>query len=279
MIKAMVVDNIKYAMGWVLATFLPQKAEAVRNGFTIPDDWDSPQSSRFTDRLIRFYIGAQAKAAEQSSPGQLEKIHQIFWSQTATYFTDMGDRTENIYIPLYKDIVQRINPFLVDHKIQTVCEFGTGDGQWLNYLSQQWGMVQRFIGVDLSANQVAINQQRYPHLEFVTSDLVSWTEANAAPSTLYHTNSGVLEYLSEASVKHLIRILKDRAKNSILFLIEPIYGDYDLDQDTTSKIIGHEHSYTHNYVYLLEATGIEVISYEERESVGCRMLIVTAYIS
>jgi Methyltransferase domain len=275
----MVLDKVKYGLGWILATLLPQKAEAVRNGFTIPQDWDSSRSSPITDRLIRFYIGAQAKATEQNSPGQLEKIHQNFWSQTATYFTDMGDRTENIYIPLYKDIVQRNTPFLVDHKIQTVCEFGTGDGQWLNYLSQQWGMVQRFIGIDLSANQVAINQQRYPHLEFVTSDLVSWTAANAAPNRLYHTNSGVLEYLSEDSVKHLLSILKDRAKNSILFLIEPIYGDYDIHRETTSKIIGYEHSYTHNYVHLLEAANIKVISHEEREAVGCRMLIVLAYIA
>jgi hypothetical protein len=278
MIKAMVIDKIKYAMGWVLATLLPQQAEAVRNRFTVPSDWDSPQSSRMTDRFLRFYIGAQAKAAEQSSPGQLEKIHQNFWSQTASYFTDMGDRTENIYIPMYQDIVASLTPRLVDYQIQTVCEFGTGDGQWLNYLSQQWGMIQRFIGIDLSANQVAINQQRYPHLEFVTSDLVSWTEANAEPSTLYHTNSGVLEYLSEDSVKHLLSRLKDRARNSILFLIEPIYGDYDIHREITSQIIGYEHSYTHNYVHLLEAAGIEVISHEEREVIGCRMLIVLAYI-
>lgn len=50
-----------------------------------------------------------------------------------------------------------------------------------------------------------------------------------------------------------------------------------MNKDTASKIIGYEHSYTHNYVHLLKMAGIEVISHEERESMGQRMLIVLAY--
>jgi SAM-dependent methyltransferase len=265
------MDRIKYLLGWVLAKLFPKKVDKVYNNFTIPENGD------IAERLIRFYLAYKMKKQERNSQNGFEAVHKNFWSKSDTYFYDTKNRTEEIHIPSYKDIVQEVIPLLADKNIQTVFEFGSGDGAWLNYLSQQWEVVKEFIGIDISQGQVDKNNRKYKHLTFIKSDLIEWAETNATPQALYHTCAGVLEYLSESSVKRLINILKNQAKGSLIFFIEPLYGDYDINKDTASKIIGYEHSYTHNYVHLLEMAGIEVINHEERESMGQRMLIVLAY--
>ncbi|MEA5479360.1 methyltransferase domain-containing protein [Pseudanabaena galeata UHCC 0370] len=272
------MDRIKYALGLVLAKLFPKKADEIRKNFTIPNYHWSNLKVPIVDRLIRFYLGYKIKKQEGKISDELESIHRNFWSNADTYFANTKNRTEEVHIPAHKDIVQRLIPLLVDKNIQSVYEFGTGDGRWLNYLSQQWTVVKKFIGIDISERQVEDNNRKYSHLTFVRSDLIEWTEKNATHNTLYHTCGGVLEYLSEESVKRLIKILRNQAKDSIIFFIEPLYGNYDINKDITSEIIGQEYSYTHNYVHLLESAGFEIISHDEKE-VGYlgRMLIVLAY--
>jgi len=271
------MNRIKYLLGWVLAKLFPKKVDEVYNNFTIPNNCDNNLNIHIVERLIRFYLASKMKKQECKISGELEAVHKSFWSKSETYFYNTKDRTEEVHIPAYKDIVQGLSSLLVDKNIQTVCEFGPGDGNWLNYLSQQWEVVKEFIGIEISQSQVERNNRKYQHLTFIKSDLIEWTETNATDHTLYHTCGGVLEYLSETSVKRLIKTLKNQAKGSIIFFIDPLYGNYDINKDTASEIIGHEHSYTHNYVHLLEIEGIEVISHEERAAMGHRMLIVLAY--
>jgi SAM-dependent methyltransferase len=253
----MVKEAIKYTAGFVCAKLLPRKADDIRSAFTIPEYWNPSLAERATHRLIRFYTGCQAQAQEISNPGRLETLHKSFWCEVEQYFSVANNRVADIYIPAYQDI-------------------GSGDGQWLNYLSQQWPFIQQFTGIDLSKSQVETNAQIYPHLTFIRADLVAWSQENITSNTLYHTNGGVLEYVCEDSVRELIKNLKDQAKNSMVLLIEPLHGDYDLNQDRRSKIIGYEYSYTHNYVHLLETAGFKVIHYEERQVMHHRMLIVLA---
>ena len=270
------MNTLKYIVGCVLAKLFPKLADEVRKNFTIPNySWDGHGNFRTTmKKFVRFYLAKDAKAQEQQNPGGLEAMHREFWNRTDRYFSVTRNRTEEVHIPAYKDIVQELLPVLVERRIQTVCEFGTGDGRWLDYLSQQWPVVRNFVGIDISENQIEGNKGRYRHLTFVQADLLEWVAANAKPHTLYHTCGGVLEYLSEDSVRRLLQILKQQANGSLVFFIEPLYGSYDLTRDTASQIIGYEHSYTHNYVHLLEATGVTIIRREERKVMGYRNLIV-----
>ncbi|WP_434685719.1 methyltransferase domain-containing protein [Pseudanabaena minima] len=272
------MDRIKYALGLVLAKLFPKKADEIRENFTIPNYLWSSRKVPVVDRLIRFYLGCKIKKQKGKISDELESIHRNFWSKADKYFADTKNRTEEVHIPAHKNIVQGLITLLEDKNIQTVCEFGTGDGSWLNYLSQQWTVVKKFIGIDISEHQVDDNNRKYSHLTFVRSDLIEWTEKNATHNTLYHTCGGVLEYLSEDSVRRLIQILRNQAKDSIVFFIEPLYGDYDINKDIASEIISFEYSYTHNYVHLLKSAGFEIISHDEKE-VGClgRMIIVLAY--
>ena len=272
------MDRVKYLAGLFFAKLSPQKVEEIRNSFTIPNYWFGHLRGHIIERLIRYYVGYTVKRQERENQGVVEAIHKNFWRQTDKYFSTGGNRTKKVYIPAYNDVVKDMQTLLVDRDIQTVCEFGAGDGTWLNYLYQQWAGVKEFIGIDISLRQIEKNKEIYKHLTFIQSDILEWATTNATPNTLYHTNGGVLEYLSEVSVKQLLKTLKDQAKSSIVFFIEPLHGSYDINKNFTTQIIGYEHSYTHNYVYLLGAEGIEIIRHEEREVLGYRMLIVLAYI-
>ncbi len=272
------MTRTRILVGLLLAKVFPKRAEGVRKNFTIPDYWGNDRNDRLIEKLIRPYIAYEARSQEQQTPGIVEGIHKDFWEHAKDYYSLSENRAHDVYIPAYKDLVNALPPMLADQGIQTVCEFGTGDGKWLEYLSQQWPNIRQFIGIDLSRPQVERNQETYKDLTFVQSDILEWAEANATPNTLYHTNGGVLEYLSEGSMKRLIQILKARAPGSMLLLIEPLHGDYDTSTETNSRILGYEQSYTHNYVHLLKAGGLEVASSEERQVMGFRMQIVLAHI-
>jgi hypothetical protein len=272
------MDGVKYLVGSVLAKLFPKKVDEIRNNFTIPNYFWDHLNAPIVDRLIRFYFAYKTKKQECKTSGELETIHRNFWSKADIYYSNTKNRTETVHIPAYKDIVQGLTPLLADKNIQTVCEFGAGDGKWLNYLSQQWTDVKEFIGIDISEHQIEENNRTYRQHTFIRSDLIEWAETNATHNTLYHTCGGVLEYLSEDSVKRLIKTLVNQAKGSMIFFIEPLYGNYDINKDLNSEIIGQEYSYTHNYVHLLKTAGIKIINHEEREAMGGRMLIVLAYI-
>lgn len=253
---------------------LPARTAALYDSFTIPQSWDE---SRVTDKLARFYLSRRAKQEENKSPGKLEEIHRNFWAKTDGYFAETDNRAEEVYVPAYADVVQDMIPLLAEKQIQTVCEFGTGDGKWLDYLAQKWTAVSQFIGIDISTHQIDANQKQYPHLIFYHSDLIQWTEKNAASHTLYHTNGGVLEYLSEESVRHLFNIIKTNAAGSLVLLNEPLYGDFDIQTDKASRVLGYEYSYSHNYVHLLQAAGAQILRCEERSVIDYCMLLVLAY--
>lgn len=268
------MTTIKYLLGWVLAVMLPAKTTLLYNSFTIPQGWDDSKS---VDKLIRFYLSCRAKQEEREVPGKLEEIHRNFWAKTDGYFEETDNRAEEVYIPTYEDIVQDMIPLLAEKQIDTVCELGTGDGKWLDYLAREWTAVTQFTGIDIAAHQIDINKRQFPHLTFYHADLVTWLEENAAGHTLYHTNGGVLEYLSEESVRHLFDIIKTKAKGSLVLFNEPLYGDFDIKTDKASKVLGYEYSYSHNYVYLLQAAGAQIFRCEERAVMDYRMLLVLAY--
>lgn len=273
------MNLIKYTAGLALARMDRQKFREIFNNFTIPDaDFSDSHFDSYRDRLIRYYIACKAQKQEYKGQSEIEALHKNFWSKVDKYFVSTKSRADDVHIPAYRDIVSDLSSILTERNIKTVCEFGVGDGKWLNYLSQQWTGIKNFIGIDISEKQIERNARLFPHFTFKNSDLMEYVKLNATQNTLYHTCGGVLEYISENSLKRFFRLLKDQAKGSMIFLIEPLYGDYDITKEISSKINGFEYSYTHNYVYWLKSEGIAIIRQEERIIGGGRMHVVVAQI-
>ena len=103
------MTTFRYFLGWIFSIMLPAKTMVLYNSFTIPQGWDD---SPFVDKLIRFYLTIRAKQEEQEAPGKLEEIHRNFWAKTDSYFADTENRTEEVFIPAYGDIVREMVPLL-----------------------------------------------------------------------------------------------------------------------------------------------------------------------
>ncbi len=161
-------------------------------------------------------------------------------------------------------------------QIHNVIEFGTGNGDWLNYLRTKWNTPQRFLGIDLATQQIEENRTRYPAFEFMSGDLTEWVKQNRTEHTVFVTHCGVLEYLSEASLQRLLNDLISLHRKSVLFWIEPIAADFDLQSERYSQTLGNEFSFSHPYPTLIRRSGFELQTLTEKSVEGFRMLCLTA---
>lgn len=273
-----VILPLKYSLGWFLSIFFPGKNEQIRNNFTIPDYvWHGQYQGHYIDKLIRFYLGERARRREKTSPELLGNYHKEYWKNQSEYYEITKNRISKVYIPAYGNLIEKFSQQFIERDIKTVCEFGAGDGQWLDYLSQQWPMIDRFVGVDLSEKQIAANHDKYPHVEFQCADLTEWIVENITSHTLYHTNGGVLEYLSKDAVLSFLHVINLKAYNSLILLMEPLYGNYDIDVQNESVVNSYEFSYSHNYVHLLESAGFAGVRHREYRTQDQRWIIVEAF--
>lgn len=270
-------SSLKRVLGRTLAIVFPSRARRIRARFTLPSVEAPEQPYHWTvvDRLIRRSIAHELTAKEQVHPGTLEQAHAAFWQSADAYYA-RNDRTRDHFIPNYGDMVVSLRDLVESMDIRQVVEFGCGDGNWLRWLRDNWGHPRNFTGIDLSTRQIARNLRQHPDLEFHCEDLVRWAREHARDHSLFHTNSGVLEYLSEQRVAELFGILRAAGEQVIVFLIEPLYGDFDLVTDERSVVLGSEHSYSHNYPRLLGEAGFEVLRQEERLGSGHRNLLLVA---
>ena len=250
------VAMIKYAAGAVLSNLFPLKRMQIENGFTMPY-FAHESNPGIIARLIRSYIGQRG----QHDPKKLETLHKRFWREQRPqdWFDATSDRLNRIYIPTFELLVQETHLDLISNQIETIVEFGAGNGDWLAYLKSKWNGPKRFLGIDLANEQIAINRQRHADLEFQASDLTEWVSENKSRRSLFLTNCGVLEYLSEATLHQLLKTIRSNHLESMVLFVEPIAADFDLELETSSRLHGSEFSFSHNYPNMLKNTGFEIL--------------------
>lgn len=254
------VQTLKFCLGGVCAFLFPKRRRLVLDNFTLPY-WDQNLRMNMIDRLIRCYF---VRKLSQPVNTELEDVHRDFWSkqQQSGWFQATSDRLEQEYVPRYSAFVDRVAERAEALELQRVVEFGTGNGAWLNYLGGRIPAIRDLRGVDIAASQIEQNRRQYPHLDFVCQDMLAWVKADSASHTLFHTNSGVFEYLCERSLRELLRTIHEHNPRSLLFLIEPIHRDFDPDTERRSRPVGVEMTYSHNYPLLLRETGFELLEHD-----------------
>ena len=92
-------------------------------------------------------------------------------------------------------------------EFNTLVEIGTGNGDVLNYLSSEFPKINRFVGVDLSLDQIEINNKKFNNnkrLEFVAADTFDWVKEHGQGYTIFVTSRGVLEYFLEARLQEFL---------------------------------------------------------------------------
>lgn len=264
---------IKSVAGAVLANLFPQKAVQVGQGFTMPYFGAEPDSG-IIGRLIRAHIGRQGARDQQ----KLEELHKNFWRSQSSkgWFGSTSQRLHSVYVPTFGPLMEQVHAELIANRIENVVEFGTGNGDWLAWLKSTWSFPKQFLGIDLAEDQIRENHQRHAKLDFVASDLTEWVSANESHRTLFLTHCGVLEYLSESTLKKLFQAIRSSHRESMVLFVEPISPDFDLDAEQHSRLHGNEFSFSHNYPSLLSQANFNVLFTVEHEVEGHRMLCTLA---
>jgi hypothetical protein len=210
------------------------------------------------ERLMRKAI--LKKVEQMKGYDTLEKMHQNYWiKQGAHFFEATNDSFESKFIPDCSFIFELLKKELAKHAEEyiTLVEIGTGNGRVLEYLSNEFPKINRFIGIDLSQVQIDINIKKFNQnkkLEFVAFDAFHWIKEYGQENTIFVTSRGVLEYFTEERLQAFLNEINSLGK-TIFVAIEPNGIEHNFETNPDSQPYGHERSFSHNYPKLFKNSG------------------------
>ncbi len=249
---------VKIQIGRILMTLMPGLRRKVED--------QGLQKFRFNYReapLVERIVFAAVTARLDSQPvhEQLAAAHRTFWSseRAIDYHKSLAARIANGLLGEHLPLVEALEEVLATGRFRELCEIGCGSGYVIDHLAQRWPGLEKFTGIDLSADQIRLNQGNFtnPKLNFVAGDAAAWIDANATPGTAFLTYSGVLEYFTEPALATMLKRLS-RSGPVCFALLEPIAREHDLDADPRSHLYGSERSFSHNYPRLFKEAGFTI---------------------
>jgi hypothetical protein len=144
-------------------------------------------------------------------------------------------------------------PFFKD-----VCEIGTGNGLFIDHLAGRLTQIERFRGIDLSAEQIAKNRAIFDgsKVEYLHVEATEYVLRHCRPGTLFVT-CGTFECFAQAELEEFLALTR-RAVDRVAFVIcDAVDVDYDLEVELNSRPRGNLF-FNHNYRHLLEKHGYEI---------------------
>lgn len=257
-LKSFVLQFLTLTYGSALVFLRPKKARQLSEaGMTLV----LSNSMSITDRLMRRAILQKLEKAQDYKT--LSELHQNYWTNKGTDFClSMEDRFKTEFLPNWAFIFDILKEELSNQseEFNLLVEIGTGDGEVLNYLSSEFPKIDRFVGIDLSPNQVEINNKKFTdnkRLDFVASDGFDWVNQHGQSNTIFVTSGGVLEYFTELRLQEFLSKVNSLGK--IIFIaIEPKGADHNFETNPKSELYGHERSFSHNYPNFFKNAGFSL---------------------
>lgn len=256
-IRSLIVEILASTFGNVLVRLRPEKARQLSDeGVTLVLN-----NLSLSERLMRRAI---LKTLEKNRDyNTLATLHKNYWTkQGADFFEATNDTFENNFLPDCSFIFDLLKKELLKHPedFTTLVEIGTGNGNVLKYLGTKFSDVKKFIGIDLSHNQIELNTKKFSkdkRFEFVASDGFEWVKKYGEQHTIFVTSRGVLEYFTEIRLKQFLDEVYNLGK-VIFIAIEPNGTDHDFKTNPKSQPYGNERSFSHNYPALFKNAGFKL---------------------
>ncbi|WP_324024160.1 class I SAM-dependent methyltransferase [Maribacter sp. BPC-D8] len=249
---------IKEFIGAFLVKLQPEKVETlIKKGIS----FNVKNELSLSERFMR---SALLKNAEKNQDfNMLAEYHENFWKETGRkYFSEKENVLKDFFLPNCLPVFEKLHDILKDtHKeFHTMVEIGTGNGDVLDYLSSKFPQIERFVGIDLSVEQINFNQKLYDEnikIEFVAADGFEWIKENGTNNMIIFTSGGVLEYFSEQRLQKFFSYLNELGF-SIFIAIEPIGANIDFTKNPNSQPYGVERSFSHDYLRLFKNAGFSL---------------------
>lgn len=258
-LKSAIYRLLTMTIGNLLVFLKPEKARQLSaNGLTIVNKTNTMSIS---ERLMRSAI---LKKFEKSKDyNTLEELHKNYWSNKGSdFFMETEDSFEKEFLPncafIFDELESKLHNSTTEYT--TLVEIGTGNGRVLDYLNSRFQNINRFVGIDLSTEQIDLNSKKFgndPRMEFVAVDGFDWVKAHGRGNTIFLTSRGVLEYFTEERLQAFLNEINHLGK--IIFIaIEPKGTDHDYATNPGSQPYGYERSFSHNYERLFKNAGFSL---------------------
>ena len=201
------------------------------------------------------------KIAEQNKNFWIKNnATELFSELEDTFYTDFIPNCTFIFEMLKNELANQPEVF------DTIVEIGTGNGDVLNYLSTEFPDINRFVGIDLSIDQIELNNVKFADnkkLEFVACDALDWIKEHGQGNTIFVTSRGVLEYFLEPRLLEMFKVINGLGKTYFI-AIEPNGANHDFNTQPNSQLYGNEPSFSHNYPLLFKKAGFEIWHFSQK---------------
>jgi len=144
-------------------------------------------------------------------------------------------------------------------QIRNIIEIGCGDGAQLIKHINLWGSDKKYIGIDLSREQIIENRLQYEdrkELKFFYGDAGKVLKTNPVQDALY-IFFGTLVCFTGEEMKNLFRVIWNQPGSQIICLSEwnkNFNPELELESRAMSPTL-----YNHAYSYVLQQCGFEII--------------------
>ena len=250
--------------GFLLLPLFPHRSARIANEqFTLVELHRHRRD--IIDHLLR--MGLAWRAGQRRDWQTLTRYHRAYWRGTEAHLYHRSrNRFQTLFLPHFAYLVEELKAALADGNYTTLCEIGTGNGDLLVYLAQELPSIKHFVGIDLSEQTIADNQERYTldAVEFVAADATAWIESHGQPHTIFLTFGGVFEYFAPAELEQLLDHIATTLSPTLILLVEPVAADHDLTHETESRLYGIEYAFSHNYPHLLQKHGFTILHQSEK---------------
>ncbi|GEM_PF-5015592 len=159
--------------------------------------------------------------------------------------------------PLIRQILELLS---ANQSYNTICEIGTGNGMFLDYLSGEFPTIKKFVGIDLNQQQITDNKKTYKNsgLEFVHTEITDWVRTENKNGIIFVTVC-VLEYFSQKALEELLDLIRKNISPVAIAISEPT--NINLDSQVISKPRGRA-AYSYNYPHLFKQHGYKIFRQE-----------------
>lgn len=244
---------IKRALGSLVAAMLAQKRDSLISGAA---------PSGLLEKLINFSLikKASSKGDHQALRDQLAS----FWQgdSAAKFFDTYKSRSTERFFNDHYIVIEELSRILgqPQNECSRLIEIGCGDGAVLGHLATNLDTIDSFIGIDINEEIIARNRRACKRCNtfFMAGDANEQLAINSRPGSILFSYGGVLEYFLNTEVVEMFAMMKSNSP-ALIVLVEPLYDGFDLDTDIRSKAGGFESSFSHNYPFLVENAGFEVV--------------------
>jgi Methyltransferase domain len=194
-----------------------------------------------------------------------------FWGSTAGFRWHEARRRRYQDRQLFQDeylesrgrMLEQIQ-WLLDHFpfIDNLCEIGTGNGLMVDYLASRFSGVDRCLGIDLNAGQIAENKTAYPNsrVEFLHLEATEYIVHHSRPGTLF-VACGTFECFTQVELEEFLALARNTLDPVAIATCDAIDVDFDSKIERQSRPRGNL-LYNHNYRYLFEKHGFQTCFYE-----------------